>query len=61
MGNTLKYFLNLLVETENDAEIEETYLEGDKHITKYLDKISNIGGDFLKLTVQKFRPDKELN
>lgn len=49
----MKYLLRLVVETDDDAEIPETFLEGDEPITKYLSKIGNVGGDFVKLVVQK--------
>lgn len=49
----MKYLLHLIVDTEDDIEIEETYLEGDKAITKYLEKIGEVGGDFLRLVVMK--------
>lgn len=49
----MRYLLRLVVETDDDEEIPETFLEGDKPISEYLIKIGDRGGDFVKLVVQK--------
>lgn len=50
----MRYLLKLLVDTD-DEEIEEVFLEGDKPITQYLEKIGEVGGDFVRLVVQRER------
>lgn len=51
----MRYILTVVVDTEDDREIEEVFLEGDGPISKYLELIGNVGGDFLKLVVHKER------
>lgn len=49
----MRYIFNLIIEIDGDEEIPETFLEGDGPITKYLEKIGDVGGDFIRLVVHR--------
>lgn len=57
----MRYIMNLIVETDDDKEIPETYLEGDEPITNYLNRIGNVGGDFIRLVVHREYNGRETN
>jgi len=58
---SVRYILNLIVETDDDKEIPETFLEGDGPITKYLNMIGDVGGDFIRLVVHREYNGRETN